>query len=163
MENYRPIADPCSTSKIFEKLILKGILKIQELNVVDIKRQGQLGFKKTRSRSTLLVKLKTMIARALDDDEYVLASSLDLSSTFDIVNFKLMLKSLKIVSLDLIDLIIVWVQNRPYYISLFSKKSIMFDLLLGTVQRSVLGPVLYAFFVSPLFYILPVLSFADDS
>jgi hypothetical protein len=39
----------------------------------------------------------------------------------------------------------------------------MFDLLLGTVQGSVLGPVLYAIFVSPLFDITPVLSFADDS
>ena len=26
IENYRPIANPCSTSKIFEKLILKRIL-----------------------------------------------------------------------------------------------------------------------------------------
>ena len=39
----------------------------------------------------------------------------------------------------------------------------MLDLLLGTVQGSVLGPVLYAIFVSPLFDIIPVLSFADDS
>ncbi len=41
--------------------------------------------------------------------------------------------------------------------------SYMNDLLLSTVQGSVLGPVLYAIFVSPLFDIIPVLSFADDT
>jgi hypothetical protein len=42
-------------------------------------------------------------------------------------------------------------------------KFLFFDLLLGTVQGSVLEPVLYAIYVSPLFDIVPVLPFADDS
>jgi hypothetical protein len=50
-----------------------------------------------------------------------------------------------------------------YYIKEIILSFIKFDLLLGTVQGSLLGPVLYAIFVSPLFDIEPVLSFADDS
>ena len=46
VESYRPIANLCSTSKIFEKLILKRILEIQEQNNIDITRLGQHGFKK---------------------------------------------------------------------------------------------------------------------
>jgi hypothetical protein len=34
IESYRPIANICSTSKIFEKLILKRILEIQEHNKI---------------------------------------------------------------------------------------------------------------------------------
>ena len=47
--------------------------------------------------------------------------------------------------------------------SLDSGNSVLHDLLLGTVQGSILGPVLYAMFVSPLFDIVPMLAFADDS
>ena len=165
VENYRPIANLCSTSKIFEKLILKRIIEIQDENNTDLTRQGQHGFKKKRGTSTLSVELQSAIARALDNDEFVLVSSLDLSSAFDIVNIPLLIKRLKKVGLpnDVIGLISVWLENRSYYVSLDGVNSVLFDLLLGTVQGSVLGPVLYAIFVSPVFDIEPILSFADDS
>ena len=47
--------------------------------------------------------------------------------------------------------------------SLDGKNSILFDLLLGTVQGSILGPILYALFVSPLLSLEFVLVFADDN
>ena len=46
IENYRPIANLCSTSKIFERLILKRIQSIELLNDVDITGKQQHGFKK---------------------------------------------------------------------------------------------------------------------
>jgi hypothetical protein len=64
---------------------------------------------------------------------------------------------------DLIELVNVWLCEKFYCVSMGGENSCMFDLLLGTVLGSVLGPVLYALFVSPLFDIVPVLSFADDS
>jgi hypothetical protein len=165
MENYRPIANLCSTSKIFEKLILKRINEIQEVNNGDITRSGQHGFKKNRSTLTLSLELQSILARALDNDEFVLVASFDLSSAFDMVNIPLLLKRMSIIGLphDVIELVRVWLTNRSYYVSVGGGNSCFFDLLLGTVQGSVLGPILYAIFVSPLFDIVPVLSFADDS
>ena len=96
VESYRPIANLCSTSKIFEKLILMRILDIQEQNEVDLTRQGQHGFKRNKSTSTLSAELLSMISRSLDDDEFVLVSSLDLSSAFDVVNVNLLIKRLTI-------------------------------------------------------------------
>ena len=52
---------------------------------------------------------------------------------------------------DLVDLIKVWLENRSFYVSINGANSLMFDVLHGTVQGSVLGPVLYAIFVSPIF------------
>ena len=78
IENYRPIANLCSTSKIFEKLILKRILEIQEENNVDITGKSQHGFKKGKGTLTLGIQLQTIIARALDRGEFVLMASLDL-------------------------------------------------------------------------------------
>ena len=165
IESYRPIANLCSASKFFEKLILKRILEIQTENNCDITGANQHGFKKQRSTSTLAMELQSIISRALDDDKYVLMSSLDLSSAFDIVNINLLIKRLKIIGLpaDVTTLIRVWLSNRLYYVSLDGSNSVLFDLLLGTVQGSILGPVLYAIFVSPLFALEELFGFADDT
>jgi hypothetical protein len=81
------------------------------------------------------------------------------------MNIRLLLIRLKIIGLpiDVIELIKLWLEHRTYYVSIDGVNSILFDLRLGTVQGSVLEPVLYAIFVSPLFDIKPLLSFADDS
>jgi hypothetical protein len=76
-----------------------------------------------------------------------------------------LIKRLKIVGLpdDVIGLIKVWLQERSYYVSIDGVNSVLFDLLLDTVQGSILGPVVYAIFVSPMFDIDFFLSFADDT
>ena len=101
----------------------------------------------------------------MDNDDFALVSSIDLSSAFDVVNIDLLLKRLRIIGLppDCIGLIEVWLKNRCFYVSIDNNNSALFDLLLGTVQGSVLGPILYAIFVSPIFDIAPLLTFADDS
>jgi hypothetical protein len=92
-------------------------------------------------------------------------ASLDLSAAFDIVNTNLLIKRLKIVGVPdyVIDLIQVWLKERSYYVSIDGVNSVLFYLLLGTVQGSILGPVLYAIFVSPMFDIDFFLSFTDDT
>jgi hypothetical protein len=51
-----------------------------------------------------------MMSRVLEDDNFVLVSSLDLSSALDVVNIQLLLKRLKIIGLpsDVIDQIEIW-------------------------------------------------------
>ena len=46
IENYRPISNLCSTSKFFEKLILKRIQNLEALNNIDLTGPNQHGFKK---------------------------------------------------------------------------------------------------------------------
>jgi hypothetical protein len=85
------------------------------------------------------------------EDVFVLAVSLRLSAAFEIVNVELLLKPLKILGLlyDVINLIGEWLTNRFYYIDIMVKSSNLFDLLLGTVQGSILGPILFEMFASP--------------
>ena len=42
----RQISNLCSSSKIFEKLILKGILEIQDENIIDLTGPNQHGLQK---------------------------------------------------------------------------------------------------------------------
>ena len=49
IENYQPIANLCSTSKIFEKLILKQINHLESKNKLDLNCKQQHGFKRNKS------------------------------------------------------------------------------------------------------------------
>ena len=92
-------------------------------------------------------------------------ASLDLSSVFDLVNVKLLLKRLKILGMpmDLIGLIEVWLTDRKFYVEIGGICSRIYDSNDGTIQGSVLGPILYAIFVSPLFDLTNLTNFADDN
>ena len=165
IENYRPIANLCSSSKIFERLILNRINDLQTENECDLTGLNEHDFKHKRSTATLSIELQSMIARALDNDEFALIASLDLSAAFDVVNIHLLVKRLKVIGLpnDIVKLIKTWLTDRMYYVSIDGENSIIYDLLLGTVQGSILGPILYAIYVAPLFHLQDMLAFADDS
>jgi hypothetical protein len=160
INNYRPIANLCSTSKIFKKLILKSILEIQDNAGIDFRNKNPHGFKRKSSTSTLIGVFQSQTARALEDKDYVIVASLDLSSAFDLVDIDLIMKRLDVVCLpaDVLQLIRAWLVYRSFYVSIDGPNSTLFDLLLWTVQGSILGPVLYAILVSPLFYIETFLS-----
>ena len=86
IENYRPIANLCSASKIFEKLILKQIHYLESTNKLDLTGKQQHGFKKNKSTATAGALLQSIISRAADENCYVVMASLDLSMAFDLVN-----------------------------------------------------------------------------
>ena len=165
IDNYRPIANLCSTSKIFERLILKRIQTLELVNNADLTGKQQHGFKKSKSTTTLALQLQSLIARALDDDNYVLMASLDLSAAFDVVNIGLLMKRLRILGLpdDILSLIEIWLKNRVFYVDIDSNVSKFFNLHYGTIQGSILGPILYAIYVSPVFDITNLSNFADDN
>ena len=107
IENYRPIANLCAMTKVFEQLIINRISEIEKTNSVDITGKSQHGFKRGRSTATAGLTIQSLLSHALDQNKYALMSSIDLSAAFDVVNIKLLLKRLKIMALpnDLIELI----------------------------------------------------------
>ena len=165
VENYRPIANLCSTSKIFERLILNKLKSIEFLNNTDLTGKQQHGFKKGKNTSTLALQLQSLIARSLDEDSYVLMASIDLSAAFDVINIDLLIRRLEILGLpiDIISLIEVWLNNRSLYVEINDLTSTFKDIKSGTIQGSILGPILYAIYVSPLFDLTDLSNFADDN
>ena len=105
IENYRPVANLCSASKIFERLILNRINKLELLGGVDLTNSCQHGFKKNKGTASAGLLLQSMISRALDEDEFVAMASLDLSSAFDVVDVPLLIRRLGVLGLpdDVID------------------------------------------------------------
>ena len=165
IENYRPIANLCSSSKLFEKLILKRMLQIESNTGIDLTGKQQHGFKRNKSTTSLSLQLQSLIARALDEDNYALMASVDLSAAFDVVNIDLLLIRLGVIGLpgDLVGLIEVWLRNRFFYVEVADHNSNLFEIHTGTIQGSILGPILYAIYVSPLFDLTDLSNFADDN
>jgi hypothetical protein len=101
----------------------------------------------------------------MDMDSYVAMSSLDLSAAFDLVNLDLLMKRLKIMGIpdDLLQLLEVWLRQRSFYVEANGQNSTILENDVGTIQGSILGPILYALFIRPLYKITKVTTFADDN
>jgi hypothetical protein len=144
IENYRLIANLCFTTKIFEKLILQRILQIEKDNIVNISGPQQHGLKKGHNTNTAGLALQTIIASALDEDSFALMASIDLSAAFDLVNIEFLLKRMKIMGLpnDIMELVTRWHTTRSYYVSIKGSNSYLHLYRVGTIQGSILGPIL---------------------
>jgi len=160
ISNYRPITSLCALAKVFEKCILT---RINELG--DYTGGNQHGFKQNHSTTTALLELQHQIARSLDSGKFHGIVSLDLSAAFDMVDTQLLIKRMRMKGLpnDLTSLICDWLTDREAYVEIGGEASTCFKIPDGTVQGSVLGPVLFAIFISPMFDLLQLTSFADDS
>ena len=109
--------------------------------------------------------LQSVISRALNNNHYYVLSSLDLSSAFDIVNRHLLFKRLEIFGLpeDVRLLIENWLEERLFYVECAGSSSTIHEDKSGTIQGSVLGPVLFCLFIRPLFEIEDLTTYADDN
>jgi len=91
--------------------------------------------------------------------------SLDLSAAFDVINHELLLKRMAEsgVPKDIISLIKPWLEMREAFVEIEGETSYFFKVTTGTIQGSVLGPVLFAIYVRGLLDIQPVTIYADDN
>ena len=163
--NYRPIANICSIGKVFEKWILKRINQLEKDNNISLTGNRQHGFKKQHSTQTAMLDIQNDISEQLDENNYVALVSLDLSAAFDVVNHKLLIKRLhmKGLPIHLSNLIKSWLSNRTMYVEVNMKCSTYRSIKEGTLQGSVLGPVLFAIFISPIYELTLLTTFADDN
>ena len=165
VENYRPIANLCSSSKIFERLILNRLLEIEKENAVDFSGPTQHGFKKGRSTVTAALELQNQIAKAMDEDFFVAVASMDLSAAFDVLDVELLFTRMKKMGIpkDILLLLRAWLSDRLAYVEVNAECSEYFEVNYGSGQGSILGPVLFNFYMAPLIKEKNIQTYADDN
>jgi len=111
------------------------------------------------------LEIQSKIAAICDEGKCAAMSSLDLSAAFDVVNRPLLVRRLKVIGLPegIVASIQDWLTNRLAYCEVGGVTSIMRSIDEGTIQGSILGPLLFAIFVSPLWDLIEATSFADDN
>lgn len=75
------------------------------------------------------------------------------------------MKRLKIMGIpeDVIALLEVWLRGRHFYVEANGETSTIEETNIGTIQGSILGPILYALFIRPLYDLEKMTTFADDN
>ena len=164
--NYRPISNLCSLTKVFEKLVLLRLKVIEEREKCDLTGSKQHGFKSNRSTETAALEIQSKISGWCDEGEFVTVTSLDLTAAFDIVDHRLLHKRMIQIGLPniIVEIIDEWLRDRSFYCEVKGKASLVRQITHGTVQGSILGPVLFAIFISGISEMAKnSFSFADEN
>ena len=147
--NFRPI----SNLKFVSKIIEKAVAGKNYITDNDLDESLQSAYKHLHSTETALLKVQNDILCAIDDNKCVALLLLDMSSAFDTVDHRLLLDRL-CNRFGFRGQVLKWFEsylhNRMQFVMIDGVKSDVKDLQFGVPQGSVLGPILYSLYISPL-------------
>ena len=164
-KDYRPISILPIFSKIYERVILNQLCQFIENNA--IYNQNQSGFRKGHTTTTLLLKLRDDIIKAMNKSEVTLSILIDYSKAFDTIDHQTLVKTL--VNLNFgessIRIFMSYLSERYQYVQVDDKSSSLLPIHFGVPQGSILGPVLFNLYVTELSEQLTSSSiqYADDT
>ena len=138
-------------SKVVEKAVavqLTNYVMTQHLDVM-----FQSAYKTYHSTETALIKVQNDILCAIDNNKSVLLLLLDLSAAFDTVNHSTLLSRLS-ERFGVKGNALVWFESyltsREQFVHVDGCKSTLRHVRCGVPQGSVLGPLLYVLYTSPI-------------
>ena len=150
LSNYRPISNLNNISKILERLcynqILSHILSNPNFN------SCQSAYRTSHSTETALTCMLDNIFHSSDEGFSTLLVSLDLSAAFDTIDHSILLSRLSTtfgVTGPVLDWFRSYLSGRQQFVRLGPSSSCTISCSSGVPQGSVLGPLLFNIYTSP--------------
>ena len=169
LKNYRPISNLPFLSKILEKIVLQNLF--DHLTSNNLLNPHQSAYRPRHSTETAILRILNDILNSLDHNEVSVLLLLDLSAAFDTIDHEILLARLEH-TFGIRDIALNWfisyLTNRKQFVLVDSHRSNETSLAFGVPQGSVLGPVLFILYTTPLSDVIRRHSvshemFADDT
>ena len=166
MNNWRPIAELMTFSKIFENLVVNQLTEqLDQQGIID---ENQFGFRAKHSVLYPLMITKTYIENELSKKKHIVTLSIDLKKAFDCCQHDILKKKLKYYtgSDKLVNWITSFYTNRQQYCSWDNNNSKMLkNHPISIVQGSSLGPRIFNIYSNdfPMINNFVTVMFADDA
>ena len=151
LKNYRPISNTAFLSKIIEKAAIHRVNKHMVKN--NLLQPFQSAYKSNSSTETALLKVKSDIMSALDNQQAVFLVLLDLSAAFDTIDHSILLNRMSNV-FGITGSVQKWfdsyLTDRTCKVKIATDFSDPQVLDFGLPQGSVIGPQAFSFYTHPL-------------
>ena len=151
LNNYRPISNLNFVGKIMEKVVASQLH--EHLSRHQLLEPLQSAYRKHHSTETALVSVQDDVAAALDQGKVAILVLLDLSAAFDTIEHSLLLarcEQLFGIKGAALKWLKSYLEERSQRVVIKSSTSSSKDLQWGVPQGSVLGPLLFILYTSPL-------------
>ncbi len=168
-KNYRPVSNLAFISKLIEKAV--AFQFIEHLKINNLYDDFQSAYRQFHSTETTLLRVKNDVLNELDDQKVVMLLLLDLSAAFDTIDHDILLNRLS-ERCGIQGMALKWMKsylsNRYQKVKINDSYSELKEVKYGVPQGSVLGPILFTIYMSPLGKIiencgLKRQTFADDN
>ena len=169
LSSYRPISNLNFISKILERVIYNRLLA--HLDSFSSISPFQSAYRKYHSTETALLHIHNDLLLSMENKRVSALVLLDLSSAFDTVDHNILLSRLSLnfgVSGPALSFLNSYLCNRTQSVLIGSSSSPALPVQTGVPQGSVLGPLLFSLYTTPLSYIInnfsiPFHFYADDT
>ena len=155
LKNYRAVSNLHFLSKILEKVVLQQLS--DHLNATDTLEPFQSAYRADHSTETLLLRVTNELLMACDRGSVSSLSLLDLSAAFNTLDHNILLKRLRL-SVGISGVVLRWLESylteRNQTVLAGGRASQPTVLKYGVPQGSVLGPVLFTMYITPLGHVI---------
>ena len=153
--NYRPISNLSFVSKLIERIIHARIMS--HINSFKTFSPFQSAYRKFHSTETALLRIQNDLLLSIDRQQVSALILLDLSAAFDTIDHGILLHRLEMwfgISGPALALLSSYLHDRVQSVTIDGSSSNPLPLLTGVPQGSVLGPLLFTMYTTPLAHIL---------
>lgn len=169
MKNYRPVSNLSFVSKVLEKVVANRLHS--HIQQTGTSNPFQSAYKKLHSTETALLKIHNDIVSSMDKGKVTALTLLDLSAAFDTIDHSTLLSRLESwfgISGTALGWLTSYLTDRHQQIKLNGSLSPSVSVPFGVPQGSVLGPLLFVLYTTPLSSVInsfhiPHHLYADDS
>jgi len=159
VENYRPVSNLSSLSKLLECAVFNQL----ESHLVDagLFPQHHSAHRKGHSTETALVKVCADLIKHMESGHHVLFALLDLSAAFDTVDHCILSERLSrsfAIRNGVLDWLRDYLARRRFTVRFGGTESSPRDMQYGVPQGSVLGPLLFVLYTADLGSTVPACS-----